>query len=882
MPALRALFHRIAGLFGRQRREREFGAELEANLQLHIEDNLRRGLAPAEAHRQALIALGGLEAAKESHREQRGLPFLDTLAQDVRFALRTLRKTPGFTAVAVLTLALGIGANTAIFSVVNAVLLRPLPFADSDRLVAVWEDATFVGFPHNTPAPANFVDWRSQNHVFTDMAATSEASFNLTGGGDPERIEGYRTGWNVFPLLGVQPILGRTFLPEEDAPGGEKVVLLSYELWRRRFGGEASAVGSEISVNGQKHRIIGVMPAGFHFPFNDAEIWTPLQFTQKEWNKRGDHFLSVFARLKPGVSLSTARADMSVLASRLAADHPDTNHQLGAVVVPLREEYAGNSRRGLLVLLAAVGFILLIACANVANLLLARSTGRAREVAVRRALGATAGRLARQLATENLLLAGLGCAFGVGLADWSLNFLRQLVPADLSPLVPLQLDTRVLLFTLGATAGTWLLFGLAPLLEVIRLDVNAGLQEASTRAGGGRSSRMRSGLVISEVALTLVLLIGAVLLLRSFGNLRGLDPGFRSAGVLTMRLYLSRTAYPDAEKRAAFFERAMKELRSLPGVDAAEFTSALPLVWKGGTTGFLVEGGAPSSPSLPYDANNRVVSPGYMHAMGMSLLAGRFFADTDNERSQPVVIVNETMASMYFPGRDPLTCHIRVEDSPAPPWLTVVGVVKDIKSMGLDLPARPEMYFPYRQAFDNWMAPRDVILRTQGDPLRLAAAARQRIWLVDPNQPVSDVSTLDNILDEEVTERRVQSLLLGAFSILALILACIGLYGVLAFLVAQRTREIALRLALGAHPRDILASFLARGLALALAGIAIGLAAALALSRLLDSILFGVSPRDLLTFSLVPAVLLVISLAASLIPARRAMRVAPASALRCE
>ena len=882
MRTLRALWLRIAGLFGRQRQEDEFVAELQSNLDMHIAENVRRGMRPEEARRQALIALGSVEAARESHRDRRGLPWLDAFTHDVRFGLRMLRKNPGFSVVAVITLALGIGANTAVFSVVNAVLLRPLPLEDPERLVVVWEDASFVGFPHNTPAPANYADWKAQNHVFTDMAAFSEDTFNLTGNGDPEKVAGYEATWNAFPLLGVQPVLGRVFLPEEDQPGGAHVVLLSYGLWKRRFGGDPKLVGTEINVNGIKHSVAGVMPPSFHFPFNAAEMWVPAAFTPKQLAQRGSHTLIVVARMKAGVTLEQARADMNVVAHNLAVQYPASNNQLGAVVVPMKEEYVSESRSGLLVLLGAVGFVLLIACANVANLLLARSAGRAREVALRTALGATAKRLARQLATENLLLATFGAALGVGLAYWSLAFLQQLVPADLAPVTPVALDLRVLGFTLAATVSTWLLFGFAPLAEAGRVNVNDALKEGGARAGGGHRSRMRNGLVISEVALTLVLLVGAVLLLRSFSNLRGTDPGFRAGGVLTMRLVLSDSKYPDKVKRAAFFEQVMEKLRSLPGVEGAAFTSALPLVWKGGTTSFDVQNGVAPSRNLPYDANNRVVSPDYMRVMGMTLVAGRFFAPTDDEHAPPVVIVNETMARTYFPG-NPLSGRLKLDESGTNgAWLAVVGVVKDVRAMGLDLPARPEMYFPYRQAFHNWMVPRDVILRTEGDPLSLAAAARRRVWEVDPDQPVSDVATLDDILDREVQQRRVQSVLLGAFSVLALVLACVGLYGVLSFLVSQRTQEIGVRLALGAQPAGILRSFLGRGLRLALIGIAIGLAAALALTRLLQSLLYGVGAYDPLTFFGVTGALLLVALAASVIPARRAMRVAPITALRYE
>ena len=806
---------------------------------------------------------------------------MGSLLQDVKYGWRMLWKNPAFTAVAVTVVALGIGANTAIFTVVDAVLLRPLPFAEPDRLVAVWEDASHMGFPHNTPAPANFIDWKKQNQAFSDMAAFADRTLNLSGDGEPEKLDGFAAAWNLFPLLGVKPALGRTFSPEEDRPGGPKVVLISHGLWKRRFGGDPGLIGRDIRVNDEIHTVVGVMPPEFHY-FKQTEIWTPMAFSEDQWARRGAHFLYVIARLKPRVTLDQARIDMDVIMKRLARDYPENNSDMGARVETLKEQFVGELRRGLLVLLAAVGCVLLIACANVANLLLARAAGRTREIAVRAALGAGRLQIARQLLTENLLLAGVGGLLGAVLAWWSLAFLKQLLPASVSPAVPLQLHSRMLAFTLVVTVSAGLLFGLAPVLQAARLDVNEALKKGGARGGLSGGNRMRNLLVISEMALAVVLLVSAILLIRSFANLRGVDPGFRSEGMLTLRLVLPNSKYPDGFKRAAFFDRVVASLRSLPGIKGVGFTSALPLVWKGGTSSFAVEGRPQPMDKLPYDANNRVVSPGYMQVMGMTLLAGRFFEESDGPRSQPVVIINETMARMYFPGQNALGQRIKYGDySSSRPWLTIVAIAKDVKQMGLDLAARPEMYFPYRQALDNWMVPRDLVVRAD-NPMTFAAAARQRIWEVDRDQPVSNVATLDDILDEEVRQRRVQALLLGAFSALALVLACVGLYGVLSFLVSQRTQEIGVRIALGARPSDILSNVVGRGLALAAAGTAIGLAATLALTRLVETLLFGVSARDPFTFIAVPAILLLVASTACFIPARRAMRVDPMTALRYE
>jgi len=790
---------------------------------------------------------------------------MHSLLEDVVYGWRMLCKNPAFTAVTVIVLALGIGA-----------------FQDPGRLVAVWEDASHMGFPENTPAPANFVDWKKQNSVFTDMAALAGRAFNLSGDGEPEKVEGYLAGWNVFPLLGVKPELGRTFLAEEDHSEGPKVVLLSHGLWKRRFGGDPNLIGRDIRINGAKVKVIGVMPPAFLFPERDIDLWVPLAFSNREWATRDSHFLFVIARLKPGVTIGRARADMSVIAQRLARQYPDNDGDMGVRVVSLPEHFVGRSRRlALVVLLIAVGCVLLIACANVANLLLSRTTNRMREIAMRTALGASRCRVARQLLTENLLLAEVGGLFGVLLAYWSFSALKQLIPPDLSNL-PLRLDLWVLAFTLLATVLTGLLFGLAPVLQVAHLNLNDGLKAGCVKAGFASRSPLRNSLVVFDVALTLVLLAGAVLLLRSFANLRGVDPGFRSTGVLTMRLVVPESKYPNPEERAAFFDQAEEKLRSLPGVKGVAFTSALPLVWKGGTSSFVVEGRPHPSDNLPYDANDRVVSPDFMQVMGITLRAGRFFDRTDGPQSQPVVIINETMARIYFPGENALGKRIKNSEYVSRrPWITVVGVVQDVKQMGLAAPPRPEMYYPYRQPFDNWMVPRDIVIRAD-HAMSLVAAARQRIWEVDRGQPISNIATMDDILDEEVQQQRAQSFVLGSFAALALVLACVGIYGLLSDLVWQRTQEIGVRVALGSQPSQILLTVVRRGLSLAIVGVALGLAAAFALTRLLGTLLYGVTPRDPLTLISVSATLLFVASVASFIPARRAMRVDPMVALRYE
>jgi putative ABC transport system permease protein len=803
------------------------------------------------------------------------------MLRDIAFALRMLRKNPGFTVIALLAIALGVGANAAIFTVVNAVLIRPLPYEDPDRLMILWEDTTYAGFPRNTPAPANYADWKSQNSVFSHMAALSWATMNITGAGDPEKVEGYKATANLFSVMGVQPLHGRVFTADEDRPGGPKVAVLGYGLWKRRFGADMAVIGKDVLVNDIKHTVVGVMPPGFAFPTADIEMWVPQQFTAEELNRRSSHYLNVVARLKAGVSLEQARTEMNSIAARLEKQYPDTNHRVGAVVLPILENYLGKTRLALQVLLIAVGCVLLIACANIANLLLSRSTARKREMAVRASLGASRRRLVRQSLTESLLLALAGGVAGLLLAAWTLTALRTLVPEHLAPAITLSLDIRVLVFTFLVTALTGVLFGLAPALQSARVDLNETLKQGGgriTSAGGS----FRRALVAGEVAVALVLVIGAGLMIKSIANLYGVDLGFRPENILTMRLNVSRTKYPKPEQRAALFDRVIGRLRTLPGVDSAGFTSALPLTWKGGSSSFWPEAHTPI-PGLPYDANNRVVSPDYMRVVGMTMLQGRHFDESDGPDARKVAIINESMAKMYWPGQSATGYRFKrgAPDSDAP-WVTIAGVVKDIRQMGIDVPGRPEMYFPYKQAYDNWMLPRDIVLKISGDHTAIAAAARRMVWEVEANQPVSNIAMFTELIDAQLAERRVHTTVLATFAGIALLLACLGIYGVLAYLVGQRTPDIGVRLALGAKPSDILRDVLAGGLKLAFLGVLIGLIAASAVVRLLDALLFGVSGLDPVIFAAVPVLLLAVALAAAYFPARRAMRVDPITALRYE
>ena len=806
-----------------------------------------------------------------------------TLIQDLRYGLRLLARSPGFTAIALLTLMLGIGATAAIFSVVDAVLLRALPYRDPQRLVSVYEDAGEIGFPRNTPAPANYADWKAQTQTFEDVAAMSGGAYSLTGSGsDPEELYGAAVTQNLFSVLGTTPAVGRVFLPEEDRPGAAHVVLLSHGLWMRRFGGDRSLVGRQILLNSDKYTVLGVMPPGFAYPSKDTELWTPIAFTPERLAERGSHYLQVVARLRPGVTLAKANAELQVLCKRLARAYPNTNAGISRFYAePLHDTYTHEARTGLIVLMAAVAFILLIACANIANLLLSRATGRQREIAVRTALGAARSRIVRQLLTESVLLAAGGGLLGILLADWCFNFLKNLIPEDLSRTVSLTLDLRVLGFAVAISLACSLLFGMAPALQVSKIALNEVLKEGGRGSAGSRRTIFRNLLVVGEVALSLMLLVGAGLLLQSFARLRGLDPGFSSDHVLTARLY-DATKYHDFTQRSQFFERVLERVRALPGVQTAGIISALPLTWEGGTSSFTPENVAPHS-DMNWDANNRVVTPGYFEAMRIPLRRGRLFENGDRKDAPPVVIINETMARKFWPGQDPLGKRMKFGDpQDQTSWCHIVGIVGDVHQMRLNEPPRQEMYFPHWQAQDNWMVPRDLAIRTSGDPLSLASAVRQAVWSIDRDQPVSGVMTLDDLLDQEVAQRRVQAALLGGFAALALILACVGIYGVLSYQVTQRTPEIGVRVALGADAAHVFRTVATQGMGLAGLGMAAGLALALALSRLMAGLLFGVKPADPLVYLAAVAAFAAVALLACYFPARRAARVDPMVALRYE
>jgi len=810
---------------------------------------------------------------------------METIIKDIRYAIRGLLQRPGFTAIALITLALGIGANTAIFSVVNAVLLRPLPFSDPEQLVIVWEDAAFAGFPRNTPAPANYADWKTQNQSFVDMAATAEKSFNITGDGEPERVTAHAVTANFFPLFGVPPLLGRGFTPDEDRPGGNKVAVLSYSLWQTRYGGDRQIINHDILLNGEKFSVVGVMPSGFQFLDKEVRLWVPLALSAEELANRGGHYLNIVARLKPGVGLSQAQADMNAVMRRIVNDNPRETFdgKLGAIVIPLRDQLVSDARGSLVVLLVAVAFVLLIACANVAGLLLARAVGRRREVALRMALGAGRARVIRQLLTESLLLSLVAGVLGTLLAYWSFSFLQGLVPAEMALSTSLTLDTRILVFTILVSIVTGIVFGLVPALQAARVDLNEALKQGGTRTTS--SGRLRSALIVFEVALSVVLLIGAGLLIQTLFQIFQQYWILKPEKVLTLRTELPRAKAKDPQQRNQFLQQVLERVEHLPGVESAGYTTSIPLSWKGGTNGFYPEGLKAPVPGMAYDANHRQVSANYLQTMNIPLRQGRYFDARDNAQAIPVAIVNETMARQYWPGENALGRRFKLgdPDDKDAPWIQIVGVVGDIRQMGLDEPVKTEMYFPYEQIKDqSWYTPRDLVIRTSSETSSLVGAVRQVIREVDPDQPVSNIATMSEVLSTEAAERRMGMIMLVGFAALALLLASLGIYGVLAYFVTQHTSEIGVRQALGATPRNILFLVLKKGMGLTLLGIVIGLAGSFALTRLMSSLLFGVKASDPLTFVTVPLVLGLVALFACLIPARRATRIDPLVALRYE
>jgi putative ABC transport system permease protein len=805
----------------------------------------------------------------------------------LKFGARTLLKSRGFTLVAVLTLAIGIGANTAIFSVVEAVLLRALPYRDADRLVVLWENKRAGNRPHNVVNPGNLLDWREQAGSFEDVAAFYDQRFGLTGGGEPEEVAGQAATPNLFQLLGSRPALGRTLLPGDDAAGGQSVAVISHGLWQRRFGGSPDVIGKTVLLDGAGATVVGVMPPDFRWFIKEnslsgkpAEVWVPLELPDQLRTGRRGRYLSAVARLKSGVSIEQARGELETVAARLEAQYPDVDKGWGATVVPLREQLAGEVKTALLVILGAVGFVLLIACVNVANLLLARSAGRRKEMSLRAALGAGRLRIARQLLTESMLLAVAGGALGLLLSYWCVGALVALSPPNLLGEGQVGVNLTVLAFTLAVSLVTGVAFGVAPALEASRLNLSESLKESGRgNIGGARAGRVRAALVVAEVGLALVLLVGAGLMVRSFLSLQSVHPGFDAGNLLTMRVMLPQTKYPEDVRKVEFFRRAAERIRALPGVRSASAVSALPFADLGAATSFTVVGRPAPAAGDKWTTDVRVADENYFRTMNIPVVAGRTFTEQEAVEDRKVAVINEAMARKYFPGEDPIGKRIVVSMSSQPVPTEIVGVVGDARYDKLDGELRPMVYWTPPQLTYSSMT---FVVRTAGDPAALGPSAVREIQMVDKEQPVSDVRTMESWLSESTARTRFGTLLLGAFACAALVLAAVGIYGVISYSVAQRRNEIGIRMALGAQTRDVLRLVVGQGMRLVLAGVVLGLLGAFALTRVMSGLLYGVAANDPPTFAANALLLAAVSLLACYVPARRATRVDPLAALRRE
>jgi putative ABC transport system permease protein len=806
--------------------------------------------------------------------------MMQNFFQDVRYGIRTLARVPGFTFIALLVLALGIGANTAIFSVVNGVMLKPLAYRDADELVILWEKMKQTDTLDL--APDDFVEYRERLQSFEQVAASLKQGFTLTGNDEPERLEGAEVSANLFQLLGAEPLLGRGFLAEEDKPGAPRVAVLSHSLWQRQFGGDKKIVNQTIQLNGEPTTVVGVMPADFQYPppllrgnalEARSELWTPL--IVESMQGRNSHGLLTIGRLKKGVSFAQARADVDIIAAQRAEKTRASHNGIGANLLLLHEQVVRKIRPALLILLGAVGFVLLIACANVASLLLVRAAARQKEIAIRSALGAGRRRIIQQLLIESLLLALPGGGLGLLVAEWGNTLLLKLGAQNIPRVDQVGTDGRVLLFTFAISLLTGILFGLVPALKASSPNLVETLKE-SGRGSTGNTNRLRSALMVAEVALALVLLVGAGLLIKSFWQLQQVDPGFQAENLLVMETTLPATKYAEGDRQAAFYQQALDKLSTLPGVQSAAIVNIPPLSGRRGVDGFSIEGRQDSSnvAEMPL-ADYRAISADYFQVLGIRVLEGRAFAQTDTARAPLVAIVNQATVRRYFQGENPIGRRIRIKDE----WRAIVGVVSDVRQSGLDEEAATHVYLPYFQVPQPRMG---WVVRTTTEPMGLLAGIRSQIYEVDKDQPVYNVRTMERILADSLSQRRLNMLLLGTFSATALLLSIVGIYGLIANSVTQRTKEIGIRLALGAEKRDVLKMIIGQGMALALTGIGIGVVAALLLTRFLKGLLYEVNDKDPVTFAVIALLLASVALLACYLPARRATRVDPMVALRYE
>jgi predicted permease len=874
---------------GTLNKRRQLNHDLDDEMEFHLvmrETKLRdQGMSAAEAHDAARRAFGNRALISETTREVWSFTWIERLLGDIQYALRMLRKAPGFTAIAVLTLALGIGANTAVFSIVYAALLQPLPFRDASRLLVLNETTPMVGVV--SVSYPNFLDWRAQSHSFSEMAAAHLVGFNLSGVTEPESLSGLAVSPNFLTMLGMRPAIGRDFEPAEEKAGTAPLAILSYPLWQRRFAGDFEVLGRTISLNGRAFTIIGVLPASFLAPSKTDVlipfgVWASNNSEEaRERAARGD--LIVIGRLADGVSRAQATSEMEGIASRLATEYPTSNDRFGVALQPIRDNLVGEVRPALLLLFGAVILVLLIACANVANLLLVRGAGRTREMAVRVALGASRSRIFAQILTESLVLSCLGGLAGLGIAFATVRGLAQLIASGLQPGGAGSLNVPVLLFSAAVVLLTSLIFGIVPVLHSNRIDLQSGLKEGSRTSGAGAThSRIRSALAIAEVALALMLLVGAGLMMKSLYRLLQVDPGFRPDGVLTMTLSLRPDQYSKDPAVLNFWEQLLQRVRQLPGVESAAVATHTPMTANHGRTDITIEGMVQPRPGSYPHPDYHAVSPGYVPTLGVTLLRGRSFTEEDNENAPPVSMINQRLADQFFPKQNPIGRRFMFghpDPKQQPQWRTIVGVVGDTKLYGLANQSRLEVYVPYRQGASSQM---DLLVKTRMDPASLTSAVRASVYAVDSNQSILRVATLKQLVDNSIATPRMTLLLLALFSALAVVLGAIGIYGVISYSVAQRTREIGIRMALGADRSKVFRMVIGQGLRLAVTGIVIGILSALGLTRLMSSLLYQVSTADAETFSAVAILVMLVAVVASYIPARRAMCVEPTVALRYE
>jgi putative ABC transport system permease protein len=874
------LMTRIRALLRRSEMERELDEELRHHIEQQIEQNIRMGMSPEEARSGARKAFGGVEQAKEQSRDARGVRWLEEIWQDLRYGAHMLLKNPGFTLIAVITLALGIGANAAIFSVVNAILLRPLPFKESDRLV--WLYGVQPQLKRANHSPADFLDYQAQNRSFEQMAAFRNLSFTLTGEDRPERIDGRIVTANYFSLLGIEPALGRNFMPKDGEAGAGRVVLLSHNFWQRRFNGDPKTIGKSLILNGEGATVIGVLPPGFKD--DESNLWVNPRRIIPDFatgsradliTVRNNNYLRVIARLKPGVTLPQAQTDINTITARLQQQYPNTNAVRGVQIVPLLERVVGDLQPTLLILFGAVGLVLLIACANVANLMLVRATTRQKEIAIRAALGADRWRILRQLLTESVLLASLSGICGWLIAIWGVDLIVSLSPANTPRLSEIRLDSPVFIFTLAVSLLTGLIFGLIPAMTASKFSLTETLKEGGRSAATGISRhRARRSLVIAEVTIALIVITGAGLLLRSFDKLQTVNPGFDPDKLTTQLVWMSEAKYLTPSISRGFIKELNDRLTTLPGLEGVAIANDLPILGTDSRTSFEIEGRQPAGEAL--QIGRHAVSKGYFQAMRIPLRAGREFTERDDEKAPQVIVINETAAQIIWPGADAVGKRLRLFGQD---WAEVIGVVGDVKHDGLHQP-------PYMHAYlSNLQFPWPVLrvaLRSNLDQASLITSVQREIRAIDANQPLSNIITMDEILADSVGTRRLAMSLFSLFAVTALLLTAIGLYGVMAYSVSQRTREMGIRIALGAQTGNVLRLVVKQGMILALIGVVLGLSTSFAMTRLMRTMLYEVSATDPVTFIFAPVLIGVVALLACWIPARRAAKVDPIVALRNE